>query len=84
MHNVHCFILGAVQVLRNHLEAGRGQAKVLQLITIYRRELGVVYYNIIKICVECWLVSFKEAPKGKTIVISRFDEFHQIVFTVFS
>ena len=32
--------LGAVQVLRNHLEGGRGQANVLQLITIYRGGWG--------------------------------------------
>ena len=39
------------------LRGGRDEAKVLKLISFLER-VGVVYYNIVKICLECWLVRY--------------------------
>ena len=60
-------MLGAVQVLHNHLEGGRGQAKVLQLITIYRGGRGGELLHCKKVCrlLACMILGLKKPDIGK-------------------
>ena len=81
-----CSDLGTVQIIGNPLRGGGGQAKVLQLITIYRGGGGAELLhckNVFRL-LACKIWGFKEASIGKTIAISVLHVIHKIVLSVFS